>query len=67
MWVPNKYNHTRPELRLEGWRARVQGVAVRLRRPRLIYSHQYLGARGGANEMEHLDARVSFCKANDRE
>ena len=22
LWLPNDYNHTRPELRIEGWRAR---------------------------------------------
>ena len=59
LWRPTEFNHQRPELRIEGWRARIEGVAVRIRRPRLVYSHFYVGAADEATEAE-LRRRCSF-------
>ena len=42
---------------------RQRGVAVRLRTPKLVYSHRYVGPApggGGAAARAHLDARVGF-------
>ena len=61
LWQPTEYNGTRPELRIEGWRARQRGVAVRLRTPKLIYSHRYCGAAPGDEvASRHLAGRVGF-------
>ena len=61
LWQPTEYNGTRPELRIEGWRARQRGVAVRLRTPKLIYSHRYCGAAPGDEvALRHLAGRVGF-------
>ena len=59
LWRATEFNHQRPELRIEGWRARIEGVAVRIRRPRLVYSHFYVGAADEAAEDE-LRRRCSF-------
>ena len=61
LWQPTEYNGTRPELRIEGWRARQRGIAVRLRTPKLIYSHRYCGAAPGDEvASRHLASRVVF-------
>ena len=47
--------------RIEGWRARQRGIAVRLRTPKLIYSHRYCGAAPGDEvASRHLASRVVF-------
>ena len=61
LWRATEHNHTRPALRIDGWRMRQRGVAVRLRTPKLVFSHQYVGA---SDTDEHarawLAARVGF-------
>jgi len=59
LWTPTEFNHRRPELRIEGWRARVQGIAIRLRRPKLVYSHAYVGPADAAAEAA-LRERIVF-------
>lgn len=59
LWAATEHNHTRPELRIQGWRARQAGVAVRVRTPKFVYSHRYVGAQSDA-ERAHLSARVRF-------
>ena len=60
LWEATEYNHTRPELRIEGWRARQKGIAVRLRTPKFIFSHRYVGADGRETARAHLADRVCF-------
>mmetsp|Transcript_6751 Transcript_6751/g.14802 ORF Transcript_6751/g.14802 Transcript_6751/m.14802 type:complete len:643 (+) Transcript_6751:458-2386(+) len=59
LWAPTRFNHTRPELRIEGWRGRIQGIAVRIREPKLIYSHVYEGPKDDS-AAEHLRRRALF-------
>ena len=61
LWRATEHNHTRPALRIDGWRMRQRGVAVRLRTPKLVFSHQYVGAAASDERARMwLAARVGF-------
>ena len=68
LWEPTEYNHTAPQLRITGWRARQDGVAIRLRRPKTIFAHRYLGGADGGGDgdagagrrRQYLAERVAF-------
>jgi len=66
-WKPTDFNHTRPELRLRGWRHRLAGVAVRVRDPKFIYSHSYHGPKD-EHSRKRLQRRVVFaeCRMGNR-
>jgi len=47
-WEATKYNHTTSLYKIENWKQRNENVRVRLRNPRFLYSHRYVGGGGAA-------------------
>jgi GNAT superfamily N-acetyltransferase len=68
LWRPTDTNHTTPELRWLPRRltgaSRQQAIAVKRQRPRMVYSHQYVGASPqDSGACAHLAARIVFADA----
>ena len=64
-WQPTEANHTTPQLRWLPRRmtgaSQQQAVAVKKRRPKMVYAHRYVGASAHDDEARAaLDARARF-------
>ena len=64
LWVPTKWNHTVSRFKIETWRQRRDNVRVRLRKPRFIYSHRYVGPRDACGNA-YLEQRVTVALTSD--
>ena len=51
-WEATKYNHTTSCYKIENWKQRNENVRVRLRNPRFLYSHRYVGENVSAAHRE---------------
>ena len=59
LWRPTLWNHSTQRYKIESWKQRTSNTRVRLRTPRYVYSHYYMGAEdGGAEARAALVARV---------
>lgn len=65
LWVPTEWNHTESRFKIESWRQRLDGVRVRLKTPRFVYSHEYVGPRD-ASGAAYLSSRVRLLAESER-
>lgn len=57
LWQPTLWNHSTQRYKVESWKQRMANTRVRLRRPRFVYSHVYIGATSDASR-RFLSERV---------
>jgi len=59
LWAPLEWNHEVREFKIETWRQRLENKLVKLRVPRFVYSHEYVGARD-ADARAFLEERITY-------
>lgn len=57
LWRPTLWNHSTQRYKVESWKQRAANTRVKLRKPRFVYSHVYVGVQGG-DEAGLLKGRV---------
>jgi GNAT superfamily N-acetyltransferase len=62
LWQPTLWNHSTQRFKIESWKQRTANIRVRLRTPRYVYSHYFVGATREADDPASaaLAARVVF-------
>ena len=64
LWRGLAWNHAVQTTVFDTWKHIKEHVQTRLRQPRVMYAHEYVGARDTAT-LRHLSARVRFAEDDD--
>lgn len=67
LWRPTLWNHSTQRFKIESWKQRTANTRVRLRTPRYVYSHYFVGPTQQADDPANaaLAGRVAFDGENE--
>lgn len=60
LWKPTEWNHTTTEYKIETWKQRHSNTRVKLRNPKFLYSHEYVGPDPSGNSPNALEGRITY-------